>query len=168
MLADATELDAENAVRFVSMMDFLEHLPGLEVVEASIERAATVASDFLFIRHPSFEGEGFVESFGLRQYWWNWTGHTAHPRVADYCTMFERLGLSQYAILYREPIRESSHPSILPLDAPINEHEFDPDRHSPKPEISFARPLWRMQDLLVALRPFSSREWSSMIDSIGR
>ena len=121
VLADATKLDVEDAVRFVSMMDFLEHLPGLDVVEASLERAARVATDFIFIRHPSFEGEGLLENLGLRQYWWHWTGHTAHPQVADYCTMFERLGLSQYTILYREPIRDSDHPSVLPVEAPIDQ-----------------------------------------------
>lgn len=168
VVADATKLDVENAVRFVSMMDFLEHLPGLDVIEASIERAASVATDFIFIRHPSFEGEGFLEGSGLRQYWWHWSGHTTHPQVADYCGMFERLGLNQYAILYREPVRDSGHPSILPQDAPINQHEFDPAVHAPKPEVEFERPLWRMQDILVSLRPFSAPDWAQVVEAVGR
>jgi hypothetical protein len=133
VIADATKLEARDAVRFCSMMDFLEHLPGLDVVEASIERAAAVATDFLFIRHPSFEGEGFVEQLGFRQYWWHWRGHTAHPQVAEYCSMFERLGLNQYTIRYRDPITDSDHPSILPVDAPIDQHDYDSALHSPKP-----------------------------------
>jgi len=168
VVADATELDIEDAVRFVSMMDFLEHLPGLDLVEASIERAASVATDFIFIRHPSFEGEGFLEGSGVRQYWWRWSGHTAHPQVADYCGMFERIGLRQYTILYREPVHDSSHPSILPLDAPVNQHAFDPAVHSRKPEVKFERPLWRMQDILVALRPFSASDWAKVVAAVGR
>ena len=168
VVADATKLDVEDAVRFVSMMDFLEHLPGLDVVEASISRAATVATDFIFIRHPSFEGEGSVESLGVRQYWWHWSGHTAHPQVADYCRMFERIGLNQYVILYREPVRDSLHPSILPVDAPVNQHDYDPAVHSPKPEIEFRRPLWRMQEILVALRPFASDDWARVVAAVER
>lgn len=168
VVADATKLEAEDAVRFVSMMDFLEHLPGLDVVEASLARAAHVATDFIFIRHPSFEGEGFVEELGVRQYWWHWSGHKAHPQVADYCSMFQRLGLNQYTIRYRGPVHDSSHPSLLPTDAPVNQHEYDPAVHSPKPQVEFARPLWRSQEILVALRPFSPPEWAQIVAVVDR
>lgn len=166
VLGDATRLPPESSVRFVSMIDFLEHLPDLQVVEDVIASAAAAASDFLFIRHPSFEGEGYLEMLGLRQYWWDWKGHPVHPRVSDYCEILDGLGLRQYVIRYRERIRDSGHPSILTLDTPANHGEFDPSRDPPKPAVSFAMPIWRSQDVFVALRAFDPQggEWRAITD----
>ena len=165
--ADAlTALGEDDVVRYVSMMDFLEHLPDLATVEAVLERAAAAARDFLFIRHPSFEGEGFVEQMGVWQYWWNWRGHSVHPQVADYCAMFERLGLRAYTILFRGPVPDSSHPTVLPLGTPNGQHEYDPAVHPPKPQVTFLRPLWRRQDILVALRAFDPAEWRRLVAAV--
>jgi GT2 family glycosyltransferase len=166
--SDATKLDQENVVRFVSMMDFLEHLPSLEAVEAAIEGAARAATDLLFISHPSFEGEGLAEQFGVRQYWWNWTGHTAHIKVADYRGIFERLGLHDYTIRYIDPVYDSSHSSLLPLDTPKDQHQFDPAVHPAKPAVEFPSPLWRAQRILVALRPPERAEWERLVAAIER
>jgi hypothetical protein len=163
--SDATKLDQENVVRFVSMMDFLEHLPSLEAVEAAIDGAARAATDLLFISHPSFEGEG---EFGVRQYWWNWTGHTAHIKVADYRGIFERLGLHDYTIRYIDPVYDSSHSSVLPLDTPKDQHQFDPAVHPVKPAVEFPNPLWRAQRILVALRRLERSEWERLIAAIER
>lgn len=158
--ADALALPPQAQVSFVSMMDFLEHLPNLEVVEAIIGAASQAASDFLFIRHPSFEGEGYLAALGFQQYWWNWSGHTVHIHVSDYCVILERLGLRQYFVRYREPVLDSNHPSIIPAKLPKNQREYDPDVHPPKPSITFAEPLWRAQDIFVALREFDPHEWA--------
>lgn len=160
--ADATRLELDDAVSFVSMMDFCEHLPGLDVVEAIIESAARAARDFLFIHHPSFEGEHYLVSLGVRQYWHHWTGHTAHVRISDYCTIFDRLGLNQYMIRFNERVEGSAHRSVLPLSAPKNQHEYDRELHGEKPDVAFEEPIWRSQDIYVALRPFSAREWSDL------
>jgi hypothetical protein len=162
VVADAAELDTTNAVRFVSMMDFLEHLPDLDFVESIVERAANVATDFLFIWHPSFEGEDFLSAVGLRQYWWHWTGHTSHIQIADYCRVFERLGLTQFCIRYHQPITNSHDPSVLCTDEPIDQGEFDPDIHQARPFVQFERPLWRAQSIFIALRSFSADEWGDV------
>ncbi|MEZ5120454.1 MAG: hypothetical protein R2736_02560 [Solirubrobacterales bacterium] len=39
-------------------------------MEAIIAAAARSARDFIFIKHPSFEGQELVEGMGYRQYWW--------------------------------------------------------------------------------------------------
>lgn len=168
LVADASELPESARVRFVSMMDFLEHLPSLQVAEAIIGTASRVARDFLFIRHPSFEGEAYLAGLGLRQYWWDWSGHTAHIRVSDYCAMFERLGIGQYHIRYREPIWDSAQASILPSSMPKDQREYDPARHAPKPFVQFKEPLWRAQDIFVALRAYSPAEWSAITTLSGR
>ena len=164
-MADVTELDVHDQVRFVSMMDFLEHLPSLGAVEAVIEGAARIATDFLFIRHPSFEGEAYLGSIGLRQYWWHWRGHPTHPHVEDYCQIFERLGL--YTIRYSGEIADSLDPSVLVDDEPIDQGPFDPRAHTARPYVAFSRPLWRLQDIFVALRAFDPRgqEWAAIVQT---
>lgn len=164
--ADAAALEATDAVRFVSMMDFLEHLPNLDTVERVIASSARLASDFIFIRHPSFEGEGTIEHLGLRQYWWDWTGHKAHVTVADYCEILDRLGLRQYCIRHRERVVDSSHPSLIPTALPPDQGPFDPQAHPVKPEVALPTALWRAQDILVALRSFDPSEWSAIVDSV--
>ena len=164
VVADVTQLQVRDRVRFVSMMDFLEHLPSLGAVEAVIESAARIATDFLFIRHPSFEGEEYLSCLGLRQYWWHWRGHPTHPQVADYCQIFDRLGLGLYTIGYRGEIADSLDPTVLVDGEPIDQGPFDPRVHTARPYVAFSRPLWRLQDIYVALRAFDPKgaEWAEI------
>lgn len=162
VIADARSLDVERAVSFVTMLDFFEHLPDLGTVEEILAAAARSARDFIYIKHPSFEGQEHAEADGLRQYWWNWHGHTAHVRVADYCSMFDRLGLSAYMIRYVERIDDSSHPCIVPIDAPQDLSAADAAEETDVKQVHFSPPLWRRQDIFIALRPFSASEWAEV------
>jgi SAM-dependent methyltransferase len=159
--ADASRLDLDRQVSFVSMMNFLEHLPSLEVVEQTIAAAARSARDFLYIRHPSFEGEELQESLGVRQFWWHWEHHPAHIHVADYCTMFERLGLNTYKIRYVGRIDDTSDPSIIPTSMPVNVNEATAAA-TEAPFMQLPHPLWRRQDIFVALRAFEPHDWAAI------
>ena len=163
LVADAAELRLDGQVSFVSMLDFCEHLPNLEVVREVIAAAANSARDFLYIKHPSFEGQQQVEAMGLRQYWWDWHGHTAHIRVADYCRMFEELGLNTYMIRYLGEITHSRHPSIVPTSTPRDLSQEAAAAIVEVPDAIFSPPLWRRQDIFVALRPFERGEWASVV-----
>lgn len=162
VLGDATRLGISKRVRYVSAIDFLEHLPDLATAEAALASAAAAATDFLFISHPSFEGEQQLAALGLFQYWHRWSGHTNHMRVADLCQVLDRLGLHQYAIRYRERIDRTSHPSILPMAAGRNQHEYDRAVHGPKPEVALDPPVWRAQHVFVALRAFEPSAWGAI------
>jgi SAM-dependent methyltransferase len=162
ILADARLLDLDRQVRFISMLDFLEHLPDLSVVEEIIGAAARSASDFIYIKHPSFEGEGQIEQFGVRQYWWDWHGHTSHIRVADYCSIFERLGLRQYMIRFVERIADSQHPSVVSTESPMDLSGTDASQITIEEFIEFSPPLWRRQDIFIALKSFSVDEWAKI------
>jgi hypothetical protein len=159
VVADAREFKLDRTVRFVSIMDFFEHLPDLDTVEQVLTAAAVSARDFIFIKHPSFEGQEHAESLGMRQYWWHWRGHTAHVRVADYCSMFERLGLNQYMIRYVERITDSRHPSVIPTTMPVDVTGEQAKLVTDKPLVRFDPPLWRRQDIFIALRAFEPEEW---------
>jgi SAM-dependent methyltransferase len=162
VLADARELRLEGQVSFMSMLDFCEHLPNLDTVFQVLQAAADSAKDFLYIKHPSFEGEDHVESLGVRQYWWDWHGHTAHVRIADYCEMFDALGLRTYMIRFLGRITHSDHPSIIPTSAPQDQSESLARDFVDVPDVVFSPPLWRRQDIFVALRPFEPAEWAAI------
>lgn len=166
LCADITRFECPTAsFRFVSMMDFLEHLPDFGVVERILDKARHIARDFLFIRHPSFEDEHYLNAVGLKQYWTDWPGpggHTAKMTVADFTGMFARLGLSQYSITYRKPALDSSDPVILPIDAPPNQHDYDAAQHGPKPSIHFPRPLYGQIDIFVAVRSIRQTDWAKL------
>ncbi|HEX2086767.1 MAG TPA: hypothetical protein VHF89_13900 [Solirubrobacteraceae bacterium] len=162
--ADARSLDVEDVVRFVSMSDFLEHLPHLKAVRSVIGSAARAATDFLYIFHPSFEGKELAAAAGFKQYWWDWRVHTAHIRIDDYCQMFDQLGLRRYCIRYVKPVVDSGHPSVLPIDAPPDQSAYDEARHGPKERVEFAHPLWRAQEIFVALRDLPAEEWQRITE----
>ena len=159
---DATKLEAAKVVRFVSMMNFLEHLPDLKAVEDMIARAATAATDFIYIRHPSFEGEELAPFLGYCQHWWNWRHHRAHIRIVDYCAMFERLGIGPYSIRYFGPVTHTSHPSIISTGLPKNLNATKAAAY-PKPSDSvLPQTWWQRQDIFVALRKFDTRGWAKL------
>ena len=62
VLADARTLELPRGVRFVSACDFLEHLPDLATAREILAGVARAATDFIFIRHPSFEGEEMLRA----------------------------------------------------------------------------------------------------------
>lgn len=164
---DALRLAETDVVRFVSAVDFLEHLPNLDAVESAIDSAAQAATDFIYIGHPSFEGEHYLASLGLIQYWHKWSGHTSHIRVSDYCQIFDRLGLHRYAIQYVKPIENSNHPSILPGNLPPDQGPYDPDIHGKRPSVHFSESIWRAQRIYIALRDFSAEEWQGVVTAWG-
>lgn len=160
---DLHALRGKRQVRFVSMMQFLEHLPELSEVERVIAKAASLATDFLYIHHPSFDDEHFLLSQGLRLYYHHWSGHTAHVRSHQLFELFERLGLLQYHVRPLKPIFDSSHPAILPASAPMDQHEYDPNRHGPKPQLGFPQVIHQHLEFFVALRPIERAAWRAIV-----
>lgn len=148
--------------RFVSMMDVLEHLPDLAAVERALAVARGLARDFLFIRHPIFDHTPYLATLGLKQFWTDWHGHTAPVPVATFLEIFRGMGLAQIALNYRDPAHDSDHASLLPLDAPRDQHHYDPNLHGPKPRVAFPQPVYGQVDLFVALRDYAPAEWARL------
>ncbi|MDP6980557.1 MAG: hypothetical protein QF570_18485 [Myxococcota bacterium] len=126
-------------------------------------KAASLATDFLYIHHPSFEAEHYLLSEGLLLYYHHWSGYTTHVTRDEFFAMFERLGLLQSFVRPIQPIACSDHESILPSTTPINPHQYDPELHGEKPSLAFARPIPRHMEIFIALRPFSAEEWREVV-----
>lgn len=162
--ADASDLGLRNAVRFVAAMDFFEHLPDADTTRSILRSAAEAATEFLFIRHPSFEGEHYLRQLGLMQYWHEWSGHPNHLRISDYCELFDELGLRRYAVEYVDRVRDASHPSVIPLGH-CNSQQYDAEAHGAKPAAAFAEPVWRMQHIYVQVGDMPADAWERIVRS---
>jgi SAM-dependent methyltransferase len=143
---DILKLPRDKCVRYVCMDNFLEHLPDLAMVREMLRVAVAVATDFLYIVHPSFEDEAYLASLGLKQFWQDWTGHPSHVLLSDFTALFSELDAGPMHIQYVQPAASSLDSSILPLSAPADQHHYDAAKHGEKPEIEFSKPVhWQLK-----------------------
>ena len=156
----------DRCVRFVSAMDFLEHLPCDETSFDVLGRFAGAARDFVLVRHPSFEDIEYLESVGLRLAWTDWTGHPAMMRIEDFERFFEKMGWTEYAIVPRLLIPDSTFNQIIPITAPRDTVTYDEDIHGPKPFVRFDRPVYTQFDIFIKRNPdMSDAEWREIVFS---
>ena len=169
--ADILDLEPADfpAVKYVNLDNVLEHLPTLEAVEDVLERACRIASSLVYIRHPSFEDEAYLEGLGLKQYWADWPGvHTAKVLVREFTAMANRLGVYRMVV---NPVRravDSNDPTILPLNAPPHQVRtdrtagainaapvgaYDVELHGQKPFVVFDRPVYFAFDIVLVTGP---------------
>jgi hypothetical protein len=148
---DILKLQREKCVRYVCMDNFLEHLPDLAMVREMLRVAVAVATDFLYIVHPSFEDEAYLASLGLKQFWHDWTGHPSHVLLSDFASMLRDVGAGPMHLEYVQAALSSRDSSILPLTAPKDQHHFDASLHGEKPEVEFAKPVHWQLKLTVTL-----------------
>lgn len=156
---DITSLDVERAVRFVVLDNVLEHLPTLEDVRATLRVAVRAATDFVYVRHPSFEDEWYLRELGLKQYWTDWTGHPMHLKLTDLAALFQEFGLGQWEVAPVWRADDSNHPTIVPLSAPKNSGEYDPHAHGDKPSVTFDHAVWFAFDILLPLHANRTTFW---------
>jgi len=149
-VADALSLGtAPKAVEFVTMLDFLEHLPGYEAARRCIAAAYTLSRSFVFIRQPWFDADGYLLAHGLKLYWSDWTGHTNAMSSLQFHNILSRMR-SPFRIYGRGRITNSTHPAVHSLSSPIDQHDWQADKHPPKPHVEFERPVYQQIACLIA------------------
>ncbi|MCK6471061.1 MAG: glycosyltransferase [Planctomycetes bacterium] len=152
--ADATKLELPpNAVKFVLMSHFLEHLPDLDSVRKSIRSAARVATDFIAIRGPYFDADEYLRGLGIKFYWSDWTGHLCHLTTMALAEIMRAEGLKDVRIECEREVADSNDPALLPLAAPADQHAYDPQFHGEKPQVQFNRKVYAEIVAVAALRP---------------
>lgn len=144
-VADARDLDLfPDAVRFATMIDFLEHLPGFADAANCIEAACSVAREFVFIRQPWFDSDGYLLSNGLKLYWSDWRGHPNAMSSLELFRIVSRIPrVKHWRIYARGPIGNSDDPAVLPAGSPIDQSHWNPGLHDPKPSVRFDQPVYR-------------------------
>ena len=134
----------------VTFDNVLEHLPDAAAVERALGRAFAIASRLVYVRHPSFEHVDYLASLGVKQYWTDWSAHTARLRVDELVAIAARRGV--HGVDVRPVMRalDSADRTILPLDAPPDQHKhawderavYDETVHGPKPVVAFELPVY--------------------------
>lgn len=150
---DLLTLPDRPLVRFVTMMHFLEHLPGRGDAQRMVAKAIRVSTHFVFIRQPWFDSDGALLERGLKLYWSDWRGHPNKMTSLDFHSILspelEAGRIRGFSILGRRSIADSGHPALLPVSAPIDQHRYDPGSHGPKPE--FPLPFRAFAEIVVRI-----------------
>ncbi len=167
-LADMISLELpERCVSFISFLDVLEHLPDIATTRSILENMASMARDFIFIRHPSFEDIDYLKTFGLKIDWTDWHGHPNMMLLDDFDALFRDLGWTASAVFGQKPIMNSSHVSVVPEDAPRDTVGYDAERHGLKQNIRFDRVMYSQFDIFVRLnRDMSDSEWGQITKTV--
>ena len=147
--ADLFDLPRRPLVRFVTADNVLEHLPSVAAVEAALALVRVVATEFVVIRHPSFEAVDYLRSLDVRPYWANWHGHRSPVLIRQFEEMFHKLGFASWEIHQVCRIAGSDDPVIVPTTAARDEKLYDAERHGPKPAVRFAEPVYFAVDILA-------------------
>lgn len=150
MVADVTELAAAamGSVRFVVMSHFLEHLPGMQLARKCVETACAIADEYVFIRQPYFDADGYLFESGLKLYWSDWTGHLNHMTSLQLYNALSSAGLglgrAVRVIIFRQYIiRNSLDGAVHPLSSSPDSHEWSAVEHERKEFYEFSIPVYR-------------------------
>jgi hypothetical protein len=152
-------LKIPNAARvsFVSMSHFMEHLDTVALSELMLLKAMTIARDFVHVRQPFFDADGYLLANGLKLYWSDWRGHRNAATSLDFHKMLGRAKgkglIHSYGIYGRGVIPGADSPRVIPLGAPVDSGKYDAAIHGTKPAMAFAVPVFNEIFLDIVKRP---------------
>lgn len=139
---DILRLPEAKLVKFVTLSHFLEHLGSVAESRKMLAKAISVARDFVFVRQPWFDSDGELLRLGYKLYWSHWSGHRNKMTSLDFHSILGaelKAGrIRRFVILGRGPIVHGRNSCLIPLEAPINQHKYDPALHGPKVELPLA------------------------------
>jgi hypothetical protein len=147
ILYDIHDLPAKPLVRFCVMSHFLEHVPNRIDVVAFLRKATDISREFIFIRQPYFDADGYLFQNGLKLYWSDWRGHPNTMTTLDFFCILTQLKngghVGNFSIHLSKPISSSAHKAILPVNSPRDQHHYDPALHPGKPmDVRFDFPVF--------------------------
>lgn len=156
ILFDINNLPPETLVRFTLMVHFLEHVRGIQETRDFVQRACEISKEFVFIRQPYFDADGYLFQSGLKLFWSDWTGHPNQMTTLQFYRLMKNLQsrglLNRFSIHAKGPIGSSDHEAIHPVGSPVNSHRYDPSRHPAKPHgVKFRFPVYK-ETVVVATK----------------
>ncbi len=158
--ADAAFMEFhDGSVSLSTLIHFLEHLSDARIAAEVLKSATRISRDFIYVRQPWFGSEDYLAALGLKQFWSDWTVHQNHMSILDYykCAREEPKDWI-WRIFGHEKIDSSIHDSILPLEAPKNQHQHNRSRHGSKDIIVFEAPVY-VELVVIAHRPDYEADW---------
>jgi hypothetical protein len=128
-----------NCVSFVIMSHFLEHLQDFKMALKCVRAGLLAARDFVIIRQPWFDSDGYLFRSRLKFYWSDWTGHTFKITCIDLVRLMRESGIDcNYRVYGRLPVKGSSDQVIHSLESPTDQSAYDPAKHGVKTSMGFS------------------------------
>jgi hypothetical protein len=154
---DILDLPEEPLVNFTILFHILEHLDTQRAVERFLQKACAVSKDFVFLKQPFFDADPSLMAHGLKLYWSDWSGHPNRMTSLELYLILARLleekKIEGFQIVGKKRIQNSSCPQVLPLVAPRNQHDYDPDQHPPKrTDVVFDFPVFYELGALIEIK----------------
>ena len=136
VVQDILELPEEKIVRFVTMSHFLEHLDNVAMAQKMLAKAISVSHDFVFVRQPWFDSDGYLFLLGYKFYWSHWRGHRNKMSALDFHSILSaelsKGRISGFSIYGRSRVKSGKDSTLLPLAAPVDQHHYKEPLHGPK------------------------------------
>ncbi len=179
--ADVLQLRLTHPVRFVIMSHFLEHLGGYPMAQKALLSAAELSREFFFVQQPYFDMDGYLLERGLKFFWSDWHGHTYAMHSLEFYRILRDLlrqgEIDRFALYLSTPV-PFDDTMLIPLEAPKDQHHYDPKLHGEKPAVTLPEQPGLYKELRVlatknAEADFDALEkrfsWDKKIyDSFGR
>jgi len=147
IIYDILALPNKKLCRFVTMSHFLEHLDSVSHAQKIIKKGIDIAESFLVIRQPYFDADSYLFNKNLKFYWSHWHGHRNRMDSLDFYTILnkELLGnrIQSFEVYGNVKVTSSDASTVIPLDAPINQHHYNEEEHGDKDNnIAFTLPVF--------------------------
>ena len=155
-VADLTQLNQfTGRVRFSILSHVLEYMPDATSATQVIRTAIAISRRFVFIRQPYFDADGYLASMGLKCYWSDWSGHKNHMNTMQIyqaiAPAMKAAHVKGFEIYGHKKVISSDSPDVLPIDAPVNQHAYDLEKHGPKQDVPLTFPVYREMIAIVYL-----------------
>ncbi|KEZ21277.1 hypothetical protein CP98_00729 [Sphingobium yanoikuyae] len=147
-------------VSFVTMSHFMEHLDTVALSELMLLKSFAIARDFVHVRQPFFDADGYLLANGLKLYWSDWRGHRNAATSLDFHKILARAKgkglIHAYGIYGNGPILGADSPRVIPLGAPVDSSKYDAELHGVKRDLSFTVPVFNEIFLDIVKQPGDS------------
>ncbi|MDT9302517.1 MAG: class I SAM-dependent methyltransferase [Limnospira sp. PMC 1281.21] len=153
---DINNIPEKKLVRFTVLSHFLEHVPSENHVKAFVRKACQVSTDFVFIKQPYFDADGYLFQNGLKLFFSDWTGHPNQMTTLSLFKLVRSLKneglLHRFSIHGKKPILSSDDSHVLPINTPIDQHHFDSSKHPPKTQgLKFEFPVFYETVVMISM-----------------
>ncbi len=167
---DIFSIQTPKIVDFVTLSHFLEHLESIDLAKRMLQKAIELATHFVLVRQPWFDADAQLMQLGLKLYWSHWRGHRNNMGCLAFHSALngelQAEKLSAFGVYGHGRIRRSSDPCLIPLNAGIDQHRYDPSVHGPKRmDLELPFPVYR--EIVVVAKIAESEKLASLLAKFG-
>lgn len=164
---DATSLDNHpDIVSFSIMSHFLEHLSGYRMARKCITAAMAASRDFVLIKFPWFDSDGYLFDKGLKFFWSDWRGHDYPMTTLELYRAIRDSDLScRFRFYGRRRVSSSEDLAIHPYKSPFDQHAYKREMHGPKEIVNISVPtFYELQCIILMSQRYDFESLEENLD----